>query len=196
MDSKNLTRMMIETAVARGIKDMSDDPKRALRRLADMGRQFSTGRFQPRIIEIIQGLLQNEDSPYYQLISDSLETTDHEAIKRFGINIGYNCWTYSARIIRQESARRGYCIPWILFFEYSQELAAGSQNNENVLTIDRIRNIIKQALPLGVNAFCILQRGRSIADKGLLELFTEYPDSAFFCLLETASLSAAQMTRF
>ena len=79
MDTQRITRLMIDTAVSRGIRDMSDNPKRSIRKLADLGKQFSTGRFQREIIDIIQGLLENDNSPYYSLIEDFLTHTDHAA---------------------------------------------------------------------------------------------------------------------
>ena len=75
MNTKDITRLMINTAADRGLKEMTDDPKRALRKLVDMGSEFSTGRFQPEIFSIITNILENEDSPYYKLIRDFLFTS-------------------------------------------------------------------------------------------------------------------------
>ena len=116
MDSRKITETMIDTALTRGLKEMEDDPKRTIRKLADMGKQFSTGRFQPKIFEIIQTLLENENSPYYDLLQYFLKHTDHNNAKRFGINIGYYSWTYYARTLREKAKEKGYSIPWSINF--------------------------------------------------------------------------------
>lgn len=36
-----MKKAMIEAAVTRGIREMEEDPERSIRRLADLGRQFS-----------------------------------------------------------------------------------------------------------------------------------------------------------
>ena len=87
MDSTKLTVAMIDTAVSRGLKDMENNPKRTIRNLADMGKRFSTGNFQQALFEVFQKLLQNEESPYYDLIQYVLLHTDHENLKKFGINM-------------------------------------------------------------------------------------------------------------
>ena len=185
MDSRQITRLMVDTAVARGIRDMADDPARSLRRLADMGKQFSTGRFQPQIISIIQELLEHEDSPYYPLLSEFLGTTDHESIRCFGINMGYECWTYGARLLRESSAARGIALPWILFFRYAAE---------GRLRPDDIGRLLDEAYPLGINAAYITLTDCG-PDKELVSMLLAHPTCGFFLQLESGGLSCAEMGR-
>ncbi|MCH4192508.1 MAG: hypothetical protein LKF52_09380 [Butyrivibrio sp.] len=187
MDTQSITRLMIDTAVSRGIKDMTDDPKRSIRKLADMGKQFSTGRFQSKIIDIIQGLLENDNSPYYSLIEDALTHTDHKCIRKFGINMGYNCWTYGARVLRAKSEELHVSLPWLLMFRYDPD--AGKKHT---LTPEHIRSIIEQARPLGINSFCFFQKGGVIASNELISIFREYDQCGFFYFLTDAQVTAAQ----
>ena len=87
---------MIEAAVDRGIREMQEDPKRSVRKLADLGRQFSRGRFQKNFFDLSQTLLQDDNSPYYTILSRLTRETNHETLKKFGVNIGYTSWTYGA----------------------------------------------------------------------------------------------------
>ena len=101
MNSQDITRALIDTTVARAMVEMDADPKRSVRKLCDLGRQFSRGRFQNQIFAIFQDLLRNDESPYYQAIDFLLRSNDPEALRQFGINIGYNSFTYGAQILRK-----------------------------------------------------------------------------------------------
>ena len=94
MNSQDITRALIDTTVARAMVEMDADPKRSVRKLCDLGRQFSRGRFQNQIFAIFQDLLRNDESPYYQAIDFLLRSNDPEALRQFGINIGYNAGFY------------------------------------------------------------------------------------------------------
>ena len=43
MNSQDITRALIDTTVARAMVEMDADPKRSVRKLCDLGRQFSRG---------------------------------------------------------------------------------------------------------------------------------------------------------
>ena len=58
---------MIESAVAHGLKEIEEDPKRSARRLVDLGKQFSKNRFQDLVFSVMQELLDNENSAYYDM---------------------------------------------------------------------------------------------------------------------------------
>ena len=187
MDKKKLTRLMIDTVVSRGIESMTDDPRRSIRRLADLGKQFSTGRFQDDIIDIIQTILADENSPYYTMLQNFLDNTDHSCIRKFGINMGYNSWTYDARILRQKSKELDITLPWILLFRFDADQGSG-------IDPDRIRNKIKEATGLGINSFAILQKGGRVASDDLINIFKENEECAFFYFLENSELTASQLS--
>ncbi len=184
----SITRMMIDTAVSRGIEQMSDDPKRSIRRMADMGKQFSSGRFQQKLMDIFQKLLESDDSPYYAMVENFLNHTDHKVIKKFGINMGYNAWTYGARILRSKSEEMGVSLPWVLNFRFDPS------KTENTVTVNTLRRIIQEAKPLGIYAFAVSQLGGTLASDDLISLFRENSDCAFFYFLKDAQITAAQTT--
>lgn len=114
MNSQDITRALIDTIVARAIAEMDADPKRSVRKLCDLGRQFSRGRFQNQIFAIFQDLLRNDDSPYYQAIDFLLRNNDPKTLRQFGINIGYNSFTSGAQILRKKQKELSFAIPWIV----------------------------------------------------------------------------------
>ena len=110
MNSQDITHALIDTTVARAMVEMDADPKRSVRKLCDLGRQFSRGRFQNQIFAIFQDLLRNDESPYYQAIDFLLRSNDPEALRQFGINIGYNSFTYGAQILRQKQKELSFAV--------------------------------------------------------------------------------------
>ena len=68
MKPNDITRAIIDATVDRGLREIEEDPKRSIRKLADMGKQFSKGRFVQDLYTLFQELLRNDDSPYYTAI--------------------------------------------------------------------------------------------------------------------------------
>ena len=60
-------------------------------------------------------MLQNEHSPYYGLIEDTVAHVDAERLFRFGMNVGYNGCTEGASTIREIEENERYNIPWTMF---------------------------------------------------------------------------------
>ncbi len=182
MDKKNFSRVLIETVVDRGIRDVTDDPKRSLRRLADMGKQFSEGRFQKASFGHITNLLKNDDSPYYEMLEDFLAAVDHKSIKTFGLNMGYDSWTYGARLIRRESEKRGYMLPWVVQIHYDKDPICRLKAKD-------IDGIINRLSPLGVNTYVIIKEHGMPDDSELVRIFSDHPECAFFLFINDAQIS-------
>ena len=102
MNTYLMKKAMIETAVDRGIKEMEDDPKRSIRRLTDLGKQFSRNRFQETVFSVMQELLNNENSAYYDMMHNLIKNSEKESLKKFGVNFGYMSWSYARRKRRRE----------------------------------------------------------------------------------------------
>ena len=118
MNTYTVTKAMIDATVERGIRDMQEDPHRSMRRLADIGRQFSRGRFQEYSFSIIQELLQNENSAYYDMVQNVLRNSDHRTLRVFGVNTTYLTWTYGARRIREFEQENGFCVSCSVMLRY------------------------------------------------------------------------------
>ncbi|HHY77733.1 MAG TPA: hypothetical protein GX498_04385 [Clostridiales bacterium] len=136
---------IIEAAVDKGIKDITDNPNRGLRRLLDLGNHFAKKGFQKSFFRIASQVLNDESSPYYKLADNIVRNVDPHIIKRFGINLGYNCWTYGAKKIREHEKINGYNIPWTIVFYLQDE-------TENGLSVSQISDILNTAESIGT--FC------------------------------------------
>lgn len=170
--AETMNQALIETTVKQAIKRIQDDPERSTRNLVDMALLFSNGKFQHRFLEVIQQMLQNEQSSYYRLISDLITNVDTKRITTFGINLGYNSCTRGARTIRKIESEQGYNIPWGVFLKINDN--SFEHNEENYFSL------LEQGQELGVYTWFLFSE-QGIAS--CLELAEKYTDNAFliFC---------------
>lgn len=186
MNTHTITKTMISSVVAHGLREMEQDPRRNVRRLADLGKRFSRSRFQDLIFSIMQELLAHEDSSYYDLMANLLKNTDHEAMRTFGVNLGCSAWTYGARLIRKEEETSSFAIPWALLFCYDPSA-------DGALCISSLQKLISEGTSLGIYAYFIRQCGEPSDSCELLSLFEQNPDCAFLWIPEHGTLTAEQI---
>ena len=186
MNTYTVTKAMIDATVERGIRDMQEDPHRSMRRLADIGRQFSRGRFQEYSFSIIQELLQNENSAYYDMVQNVLRNSDHRTLRVFGVNTTYLTWTYGARRIREFEQENGFCVSCSVMLRYDPAAEDG-------LRAEDIEKIIREGSELGIYSYYIRQMDTVPGDYRLLSLFEKYRDCAFLWIHETGRITAAQV---
>lgn len=146
MIDTRITVKMIEAAINKGIRDIEDNPKRGIRNLVDLANHFANSPFQKYILKLMQTMLANLNSPYYDLVSHLIKSVDHNTIKTFGINLGYNSWSYGAKEIRKHKTNHNYNVPWTIIFDFRKE-------NENKLNIVDITHIIKQGKEIGIYTY-------------------------------------------
>lgn len=177
---------MITTAVDRGIREMEEDPKRSVRRLADLGSMFSKSRFQRSVFRIIQEVLSNENSAYYDMIGNLLGNADHNALKTFGVNMGYLSWVYGGRKLHELERQDGQARPMTMMFRYDP---AGKDG----LDVQTISALVKQGQKMGIYSCYIRQMSSGADNYDLLSLFSSFPDVAFVWLRDSGCLTAAQI---
>ena len=163
MNSHDLTRILIEGAVGRTLNQVRKDSHRSLRNLVDLGLTFSKGRFQQTFLELAQHMLENENSAYYTLLDMMVERADHESLKTFGVNAGYEGLTRGARTIRRIEAEEGCNVPWALGLELED--------------LDAARDLIRQGMELGIYIYGF--EGRQVDLVALRELMDSAPQCAF-----------------
>ena len=186
MNTYTVTKAMIDATVERGIRDMQEDPHRSMRRLADIGRQFSRGRFQEYSFSIIQELLENENSAYYDMVQNVLRNCDHRTLRVFGVNTSYLSWTYGARRIREFEKENGFCVSCSVMLRFDPAAEDG-------LSAEDIGQLVREGSELGIYSYYIRQRDTVPGDYQLLSLFEKYRDCAFLWIHETGRVTAAQV---
>ena len=181
-----IQKAMIESAITHSIKEMGDDPKRSVRRLADLGKQFSKNRFQDQIFTVIQELLQNDDSAYYDMINNLLKNADHDAIRQFGMNFGYMGWCYGAANIREEQKKEHRAIPWCVMLRIDE-------CEEDPIRTSELQNMVDTGQQLGIYVYFIRQKNISRTPSEMLNFFMANPNCAFVWLRESGQMSAAEI---
>lgn len=188
MNKQDVTKSLIELAVNQGIRDMKINSHRSIRRMADLGRQFAKGRFQDQIFAIFQRMLSCDDSPYYDMADRLLSNTDPACIKHFGMNIGYNGWTYGASLLRKKSAETGQRFPWFMQFSWHPASA---------LTLRDIASLVSENVRNGTYCYSIRITKSLAGNTELFRLFSDFKDCAFLldityqdCILTAEQLQA------
>ncbi len=186
MNNYSITKAMIETTVAHGIKEMEEDPHRSVRRLADIGRRFSRSGFHELIFSVIQELLSNDSSAYYDMVAGLIRNSDKEALKTYGVNTGYMSWTYGAREIRKRQAETGQAMPVSMHIRFDPSAEGG-------FGPETLSDLIRQGMELGIYTYYIRQLSDLNDDYRIISMFDSCRDCAFTWMRPSGRLTAAQI---
>ncbi len=179
---KDIKRAIIEMTVERGLREINEDPRRSIRKLADYGKQFGKGRFMQEIHAHYQDLLRNDESPYYSAIELILKHTSMRALKDFGINLGYNSLTKGGKIARKAIEKNGFMIPWNIYISLDSESDKSLSPHDLIPVIARCRK-------LGIFTFVLELVNDLTYMESAISLFNMYDDCAFMLLLPDCELS-------
>lgn len=177
----DITRSFIETAVTKALADIQRDPDRSVRNIVDLGTNFSKGRFQKRFLQSAQTMLRAENSAYYTLAKRVVAEVDHTTLRTFGINMGYNSFTWGAKTIRTKEASLLINIPWTLSFSYRE--------GEGNLSLEEIDETLHAGKALGIYTAMLFCRGGDI--EAVTRLFAAHRDCAFVLFLLPEGLTEA-----
>ena len=171
------SRIIIKTFVKTALKDADESPERCTRNLVDMALHFSKGRFQQEFFEAARAMLNNENSPYYPLIEDTLRHMDKDKLIEFGMNLGYNGCTMGAHIVRKLKRTENINVPWLFFLSIDTSC-------EDLLS--RYQTVFEQGKELGIYTYFLY------TDKDpekLLPLVEHNPDCAMILLCNSTSVT-------
>lgn len=171
------SRIIIKTFVKTALKDADESPERCTRNLVDMALHFSKGRFQQEFFEMARAMLNNENSPYYPLIEDTLRHMDKEKLIEFGMNLGYNGCTQGAHIVRKIKRTENINVPWLLFLNIDPSC-------EDLLS--RYQTVFDQGKELGIYVYFLYTDKEP---EKLLPLIKHNPDCAMILLCHSASVT-------
>ena len=179
--NEKLSRILMEIAINRGLVDIESKSKRGIRNLVDLGDHFAKGRFQKDFYNIAQRMLANENSPYYELIFHTVQNVDHNILKTFGINIGFNSWTSGSKKIRQFEEEKGYNIPWTIIFDFEK-------SGEAQFTSSNVSRIIQEGKSFGIYSYFFFLGDNKDKFKELIEIFKSERDCAFILFVNPSIL--------
>lgn len=189
MDVRKLNRGLIELAVSQGIREIRQDTSRGLRRLSDLGQYFADRWFPDNIFIQIHEILKQEDSRYYRLIQNILDYVEEDTIKCFGINLGYNSWTYGVNLIRQqqEKEKQQKTVSWLC------ELPYNSREGDPSERLNQLSEIINRRQQQGVYTYALYPEQTFEENPELVFLLDRHPDCAFLWFFRESGLTQAQL---
>ncbi len=176
--ANDMHRVLIETIVKKTLKDLKDSPRRSARNLVNMALDFSEGRFQRTFFTMAQTMLENEQSPYYDLIEDAAAHMEPERALAFGMNLGYNSCTVGAKRIRELEAAYGFNIPWTIVLEMDERRLTKAPESYD--------SVIVQGEQLGIYTWMLYYHGRL---QKALPLIRNHSDSAFVLFCEPEDIT-------
>lgn len=168
----DMNQVLIEATVRRTLKNIRESPKREIRNLVDFGLEFSKGRFQKNFLQVTQKMLYNQDSAYYSLVKNIVDSVDTDILTTFGINLGYNGCTKGAEVIREIEAERGFNVPWSL------TIAVNEQKLDE--EPDFYTDLLCQGISLGINTYLLFVTGNP---EKVIPLMQHQPECAFILFL-------------
>lgn len=192
MDQDALKRAMVESVVDRSLRDIRRDPRRGIRRLADLGEVAVSGPYQKKFLAMVRRMLEQEDSPYYTMVCNAVRSADNERLKTFGINFGWNCLTVGTNKIRAREQTQAWSIPWSL------TLHIGGEPED--LDAHILIRLIREGMELGIYTYFLFPDGMSRSISTALDAITASEDCAFFLFLppkltDTGAIQALTVPR-
>lgn len=85
MNTQDVTRSVIRLELSRAFRGMESNPKRTLRKLADLGKVCARGSVQKEIFGIFQQCLRYKDSPYFSVMQNLVRNVSAENLTTFGM---------------------------------------------------------------------------------------------------------------
>lgn len=166
-----MKRTAVGTIVQRSIADLKTDPKRALRRLADLGQMTFQGENQQLFVDCLQKAIEAPNSPYYALLLRVAQDADAETLRMLSMNLGYTSFTFGVRQIRaQQDILRRRLPPFVLF-----DLTRG----EDASFLTKLPAFMEEARELGIYSF-VLRLGTDFGELSrILQLARQYAESTF-----------------
>ena len=183
MGQTEMMGLVVDSLAERAIREIAADPRRGLRRMVDLGSEMARGRSQREFFTLTQAMLSDPDSPYYALLTRTVRRTAHETLKRFAVDLAWNCWTEGAARIRRFETETGVQAPWSISLELDGRLG-----------LELLTGLLTDAQRVGCCAVLCFAGNEAGAYDGL-RLAQRFPENAFALLAPPAVLDEAMTAR-
>ncbi|MDD2213188.1 MAG: hypothetical protein PHR21_01400 [Oscillospiraceae bacterium] len=180
VEMKRINHSLIEAAVLRGMKDISEDSYRGIRRLVDLVAYFAHGRFTTEAVQLVQNILHDPQSPYFALVSRAAAGTDERQLRHFVVNTVYNCWIDGPKTIREVKGADNKPLPWTLVLDFRLQALSGGYWSDG-----RLAELLAEAESLGILAFALVAAPPALTET----LAEEHPNAVFYYFNQAQDLS-------
>lgn len=161
-----VSRIMVELAVDKTIAELQKEgSKRAVRNLVELGQRYAKGQCNGMFYRFLQTMLENEASPYYDLIINLARNVNGNMLKGFGINLGFNSWALGTQEIRRREAEDRYNIPWAVVVHMGEDG-------------ERIDQLMSEGSEMGIYCYLVVLPDEAEDLTAALALAKRHPDCA------------------
>ena len=171
MDQESITKGILAGIVDHYIRDISQDPQRGIRKLVDMAERTSDGPTQRICYQMMQEMAANQSSPYYDMIHHLVTSIDPKTIKKFGINLGHNAWTFGSGNIRRCISQNGTLLSWAVIIDRREA--------PQMIPFSEISELVNRGLKTNVYAWLLMTSGPLREWDDFVKLFREQDESVF-----------------
>ena len=171
MDQESITRGILSGIIDRYIDEIAADPNRSIRKLLDMAERTSDGPTQKICYQMMQRMAENRNSPYYKMIHHLVTHASPEAIKKTGINLGRNAWTFGSGKVRLLSESSRTAIPWAVLIDRT--------GLPGRIPFEEIRDLVRRGRQQEIYAWLLMVSGPLDEWAETAELIRGHDDSVF-----------------
>lgn len=136
------------------VKKLERGPQKKHPELGRHGFAIFQRKIPKPFFETAHTMLENENSAYYDLIYNAINHIETEHLIKFGMNLGYNSFTWGAQHIRTNENVLGFNIPWVIFFQMDQP--------ECLEHLNQYHEAIKEGEELGIYSWMLFTQANSI----------------------------------
>ena len=181
MDQESITKGILSGIVDHYIREITLDPNRSIRKLLDMAERTSDGPTQKICYQMMQQMAANQSSPYYEMIHFLVTHADPGTIKRFGINLGHNAWTFGSGNLRKVMGQNNEPVSWMAMIDRTAQ--------SDRISFDEIRKLVERGRNLDVYAWLLTVDGMLDEWYDYADLFRIHDDSVFGLIVSPEALT-------
>lgn len=181
MDQESITKGILSGIVDRYIQDIAHDPNRSIRKLVDMAECTSDGPTQKICYQMMQQMAADQSSPYYEMLYHLVTHTSPQTIKQFGINLGYNAWTFGSGNIRRIMEQNNKLISWAVLIDRTQK--------PDRVPFSEIQDLVSKGRKSEVYAWVLMASDPADEWNEYTGLFREYQDCVFGLIIRADALN-------
>ena len=121
----------------------------------------------------------------YQAIDFLLRSNDPEALRQFGINIGYNSFTYGAQILRQKQKELSFAVPWVVKLRLDSRIP-------DTYDSSFFASVVRTGLTYGIYSYQLRSMDHHEDMESYLAVIQSHPECAFLWFLSDTPLTEKQ----
>lgn len=147
MKPNAMKRLVVRTAVKKGIEDVKENSGKSVRNLVDIAEKLGGDVLKDAFFKEALTQLKSENSAYFRLVKRVADKADTEYLTEFGVNMGYNVFSHGVKTIQKTQQAKGFQVPWCLLIELQDATAH--------LAPKDVAKAMQQGIELGIYCYIV-----------------------------------------